>query len=392
MFSTLRNPKLLKIYLIPLFSVLLGTMTQSIAVLYVFELGGSTFEINLISTVRSSMGILLIVPFGILSDRFGRKPMVLYPRLIQFLGVVVYAFATSPNHLLIASIVGGFAGGAFFPVLLSMIGDLSERENRQEVISTFFFFSSIGMLIGPTITSLLLTFPQIILRNIYQLVLVGQVLFFIYLFTQIKETKLSTVKKQKIDYKHELSNLFNTRNFQSLILMGFLYFFYNTIIRTYLPIYAKVDLNLSDAEIASLSIFRNLAVMLIRLTGATLLAKVSMKRFLLIAIALGGINSFFVPLNTSYLPLILSIFLSGLSYGAVMSLGSTLVSISSSIENRGVANSIYMAFNGIGRILNMVTTPIADTYGNVTLFMVGGFLALGSIIPTLFYKIKKSLH
>ncbi len=140
MFSTLRNPKLLKIYLIPLFAVLLGTMTQSIAVLYVFELGGSTFEINLISTVRSSMGILLIVPFGILSDRFGRKPMVLYPRLIQFLGVVVYAFATSPNHLLIASIVGGFAGGAFFPVLLTMIGDLSERENIQEVIITFFLF------------------------------------------------------------------------------------------------------------------------------------------------------------------------------------------------------------------------------------------------------------
>ena len=120
MFRTLRNPKLLKIYLIPLFSVLLGTMTQSIAVLYVFELGGSISEVNLISTIRSAMGILLIVPFGILSDRFGRKPMVLYPRLIQFVGVIIYAFATHPNHLLIASLVGGFAGGAFFPVLLSL--------------------------------------------------------------------------------------------------------------------------------------------------------------------------------------------------------------------------------------------------------------------------------
>ncbi len=389
MFSTLRNPKLLKIYLIPLFAVLLGTMTQSIAVLYVFELGGSTFEINLISTVRSSMGILLIVPFGMLSDRFGRKPMVLYPRLIQFLGVVIYAFATSPNHLLIASVVGGFAGGAFFPVLLSMIGDVSEKEKRQEAISTFFLFSSVGMLIGPTITSLLLTFPQIILRNIYQLVLVGQVLLFIYLFTQIKETQPSTDKKQKIDYKIELGNLFKTKNFQSLMLMGFLYFFYNTIIRTYLPIYAKVDLNLSDAEIASLSIFRNLAVMLIRLTGATFLAKVSMKRFLLLAITLGGINCFFIPLNTSYLPLVLSIFLSGLSYGAVMSLGSTLVSISSTLKNRGVANSIYMASNGMGRIMNMITTPIAETYGNAAIFIVGSLCALGALIPTLTYKLKK---
>jgi len=392
MFTTLRNPKLLKIYLIPLFSVLLGTMTQSIAVLYVFELGGSTFEVNLISTVRSSMGILLIVPFGILSDRFGRKPMVLYPRIIQFVGIVVYAFAAHPNHLLIASIVGGFAGGAFFPVLLSMIGDLSETENRQEAISTFFFFSSIGMLIGPTITSLLLTFPQIILRNIYQIVLVGQIFFFIYLFTQIKETKPRTVKKQKIDYKNVISNLFKKRNFQSLILMGFLYFFYNTIIQTYIPIYARVDLKFSDAEIASLSIFRNLAVMLIRLTGATFLAKVSMKRFLLIAITLGGINSLLIPLNSTYLPMVLSIFLAGLSYGAVMSLGSTLISISSTLENRGVANSVYMASNGMGRIVNMVTTPIAETYGNAAIFLVGSVCALGALIPTLLYKIKKSLR
>ena len=392
MFTTLRKPKLLKIYLIPLFSVLLGTMTQSIAVLYVFELGGSTFEVNLISTVRSSMGILLIVPFGILSDRFGRKPMVLYPRIIQFVGIVVYAFAAHPNHLLIASIVGGFAGGAFFPVLLSMIGDLSETENRQEAISTFFFFSSIGMLSGPTITSLLLTFPQIMLRNIYQIVLVGQIFFFIYLFTQIKETKPRTVKKQKIDYKNVISNLFKKRNFQSLILMGFLYFFYNTIIQTYIPIYARVDLKFSDAEIASLSIFRNLAVMLIRLTGATFLAKVSMKRFLLIAITLGGINSLVIPLNSTYLPMVLSIFLAGLSYGAVMSLGSTLISISSTLENRGVANSVYMASNGMGRIVNMVTTPIAETYGNAAIFLVGSVCALGALIPTLLYKIKKSLR
>ncbi len=387
MFSTLRSPKLLKIYLIPLISVLLGSMTSSIAILYVFELGGSTFEINLISTVRSSMGILLIVPFGILSDRFGRKPMVLYPRLIQFLGVVVYAFATEPTHLLIASVVGGFAGGAFFPVLLSMIGDISEKENRQEAISTFFFFSSIGMLSGPTITSLLLTFPQIMLRNIYQIVLVGQVFFFIYLFTQIKETKPRTVQKQKIDYKKIISNLFKKKNFQSLILMGFLYFFYNTITRTYISIYARVDLNFSNAEIASLSIFRNLAVMLIRFTGATFLAKVSMKRFLLVAITLGGINCFLIPLNTTYVAIVLSIFFAGLSYGAVMSLGSTLVSVSSTLKNRGVANSIYMACNGMGRIMNIMTTPIVETYGNATIFLVGGVCALAALIPTLRYKI-----
>jgi hypothetical protein len=50
-----------------------------------------------------------------------------------------------------------------------------------------------------------------------------------------------------------------------------------------------------------------------------------------------------------------------------------------------------MASNGMGRIVNMITTPIAETYGNATIFLVGGVCAIAALFPTLFYKIKKKV-
>ncbi|MFB0522694.1 MAG: MFS transporter [Candidatus Bathyarchaeia archaeon] len=167
MFATLRKAAFVKIYVIPLAAMTTASMTGAIAVLYALDLGANILQINLITTIRSTMGILLLVPFGILSDRLGRKPMILFSRAIMTLGTLIRTLATDPNHLLIAAFVGGFAGGGFWPILLSMLGDIAKREEQQEAVSTLLVFSSLGMLIGPVICSFLLSLPQIALRDIY---------------------------------------------------------------------------------------------------------------------------------------------------------------------------------------------------------------------------------
>jgi hypothetical protein len=83
-------------------------------------------------------------------------------------------------------------------------------------------------------------------------------------------------------------------NFRGLFTLAFLYFFSRSIIRTYIPIIAQRDLNLTNVEIASFTTYHSLAVFIIRLSSATFLTKVSIKRYLLSALALGGIISFAV--------------------------------------------------------------------------------------------------
>ncbi|RLI38238.1 hypothetical protein DRO66_02190 [Candidatus Bathyarchaeota archaeon] len=391
MFKTLRKPQFLLIYIIPLMSVGIGSMNWSISILYALELGADILQINLITTIRSTMSIFLVVPFGILSDRLGRKPMILYPRIIMLLGTVIRAFAFNPNHLLIAALVGGFGGGSYFPTLLSMLADIAEPEEQQESISVLFFFSSIGMVAGPLISTLLLNLPSITLRSIYQISVIAEALIVVYLATKIRETNPPVANGVKQGFRAPIMELVRQPIVQGLIAMTFLYFFSRSITATYIPIYSSVDLNFSNAEIASLSVYRSFAIMLIRLSSATFLARVSIKPYLLSVIALGGVTSLLAPLAGNYSSIVLLFFLMGVSFGAVRILITTIIAKNSKPENRGVANSLLNIGQSAGNLTKIATSPIADTYGLDPVFLLGGVIGLIAIIPIILPKVYKRL-
>jgi len=394
MFSTLRKPALVKLYVIPLIMVTTGSMVWAIGVLYALDLGASILQVNLITSIQSTMGILLLVPFGILSDHFGRRPMLLYPRIIGFIGILIRAFAMEPNHLLIAAFVGGFAGGGFFPVVLSMVADIAEPQEQQEAISTLWLFSGVGMLLGPFIGSCLLTIPQITLRNLYQIHAVSQASAILYMAIQIQETKPRTPKEERIQYRTHIVNLLRRTNFRSLLVMSFLFSFYNSIANTYTPMYARFNLNFSDAEVSSLSLYRNLAVVLIRFSSTTFLTRVPVRLFLVSALTIGGISGLAAPFANDYSSLVLVRLLVGVCHGATMILGSTIVAAISTPRNRGIANSIHNVAQSTGQITQIITSPIAESYGFTPVFFLGGISAFMATLPMLLrgYKSKENVE
>lgn len=387
MLGTLRKPAFIKIYAIPLLQVSIGSLSNSIAILFALDLGANIFQVNLIDTVRSTMSILLLVPFGILSDRYGRRPMIVYPRAIMFVGTLIRAFATDPNHLILASFIGGFAGGSYFPVLLSMIADIAEPEERQEAISTLFLFSSIGMVSGPLIATFLLKQPQITLRNIYQITAIAQICVLIYLAILIRETKPQTKKSAKSESLPHIKKLIRETSFQDLIIMAFLYNFYHSIFRTYIPIYGRVNLNLTDAEVASFNLYRNLGVMLIRLSSATFLIRVPIIHLLISVLALGGLTGLIAPFTNNYTIIVVVLFLSGVSFGAFRILSTTLVAKNSIPENRGIANSLLDFGQSTGNFIKILTSSIAENMGLTPVFILGGVTSLSAIIPALRRKL-----
>lgn len=385
--STIRKPAFLKIYIIPLLQTGIGSMSNSISILFALDLGASIFQVNLINTMRSTMSILLMVPFGILSDRYGRKPMILYPRAIIIVGTVIRAFATNPNHLIIASLVGGFAGGSYFPILLSMIADISKVEERKEGISILFLFSSIGMVLGPSLAAFLLLFPQITLRSMYQITAIAQIGVMIYLAIMIKETKPQSERSEKIEALPQIKQLISQTSFQGLLIVVFLYQLYHSIFQTYAPIYGRVNLNLTDAQVVSFNTYRNLGVMLIRLSSATFLTRVPITPFLLSVLVLGGLTGFLAPFATNYTLIVLILFFVGVSFGAFRVLSTTLVANSSVPENRGIANSLLNLSQSTGNFTKILTSSMAEHLGLVPVFILGGVTCLTAIIPTLWRKL-----
>ena len=389
MFRTIRDPQLLRIYIIPLLTVTTGSMTWAVSVLYALDLGATLLEVNLITTIQSTMSILLMVPFGLLSDRLGRRPMVLYSRSLIFLGILLRALAINPTHLVIAAFIGGFSGGGFFPVLISMVCDIVSRDDQQEAISTLFFFSSIGLVIGPILGSALLILPGVTIRTLYQSVAISQVGVLLYLYTQIRETKAPVAQRTLLN-RDAIVPLLSAPVFQGLLITAFLYFFSRSILNTYLPIYARLDLTLSDAEVASLATFRSLGIILIRFSSATFLTRIAQRPIFLLGITLGGVVSFLSPFVNTYLSLGGVLFLSGLSYGAISILGNVFVARSATTHNRGVATSLYNVASSTGNITKIVTTPLAESWGLLSVFILGGITAFVALLPSLIRRYSPS--
>lgn len=387
MFITIKNPALLRIYLTTLFSMFITTAQGTISILYALELGANILQINLITNISGTMAIFLEIPFGILSDRLGRKRMLLYSNILLIMGSVLRIFATEPNLLIFAAMFGG-ASGEFFPIMQSMIADITERNanSRQEAMSIMFLFSSIGMLLAPIVTSFILTLPQLGLRNICQIILMLQAAFIIYVTIQLSETKPKVSESSRDSYRLHVVDLLRRKSFQAIIVVGALNWFFRQTLLTYVKIYAKVDLNLSNAEVASVDIFSNLATFIIRLLSATLLTRIPFRPTIISFMVLGGATGLVSIFADSYLFIALIFFLQGISYGATRTMQNVLVANVTSPENRGVANSINQLFMSTATFTNILTTPIVDALGFPSMFILAGIAALVAAVPPLVRK------
>lgn len=84
---------------------------------------------------------ILQIPFGMLSDRIGRKPVILVGLIIFALGSLVAAFADSIYGIILGRALQG--SGAIAAALMALAADLSREEHRTKMMALI--GASIGM-------------------------------------------------------------------------------------------------------------------------------------------------------------------------------------------------------------------------------------------------------
>ena len=96
------------------------------------------------------------IPFGYLSDRFGRKPLLYIGLCLFLLGSILAAISTNIIYVILGRALQG--GGAISAVLMAFLADSISEENRSKA-NAFVGFQiglafMLSLLIGPTIASI----------------------------------------------------------------------------------------------------------------------------------------------------------------------------------------------------------------------------------------------
>ncbi len=208
-------------------------------VLPIFTLYGEQFTSSkpLIGLAFGSYGLtnaLLQIPFGWLSDRFGRKPLLLIGLLLHSVGSILCAVPPNIFFLIIARLIQG--AGAISSVAFALVADSVDEGNRATAMAFLGIaigLSFVGFLVGPAIAFVtgyasLFWFSGLL-----------SMLASIYLLVAVKEPERDIVKTASSVHRPSVASVFKMGDVVRLDVCGFLMSFFMSTFFFHFPLLAR---------------------------------------------------------------------------------------------------------------------------------------------------------
>ena len=114
------------------------------------ELGVDEAAVGIAIAIYSLVQFIFNPILGRLSDKHGRKPVIVICLLINALGYVIFAFTSSYLILLVSRIVAG-VGGSSIAVAQAYIADVTTKETRSKGMGLIGSAFGLGFVFGPLI-------------------------------------------------------------------------------------------------------------------------------------------------------------------------------------------------------------------------------------------------
>jgi DHA1 family multidrug resistance protein-like MFS transporter len=122
---------------------LLGTWVRAPQISNPFLVSG------LIISAFAVVSLTLNIPGGIVSDKFGRKPLVVIGLLLYAVAAILFPLSKSPYDWIFIRALQGAGAGIFFPAITALIADITSEEERGHALSVYNMGLGIGLAVGP---------------------------------------------------------------------------------------------------------------------------------------------------------------------------------------------------------------------------------------------------
>ncbi|MBS4211173.1 MFS transporter [Neobacillus rhizophilus] len=190
---------------------------------YAEEMGANPTELGLLMAVYSLMQLIFAPMWGRLSDRIGRKPVMMIGITGLALSFFIQAISTELWMLFVARILGGILSSANMPTAMAYVADITTEENRGKGMGIIGAAVGLGFVFGPAVGGI---FSKFSLSMPFFLASGSAAITLVLVFFLLKESKHETgqtsEEKRSIwkAFTREVSVLFFVQLFISLSLSG----------------------------------------------------------------------------------------------------------------------------------------------------------------------------
>ena len=377
-----RKEKLNRIFLILLslfvvmlgYGILLPTLpyyTERLALKDNLDTDLINFHIGLLTSIYPFFQLLFVVVWGKLSDRYGRKPIIICGLIGFVIMQLLTGLATSLTMLYIARIFGGIFTSSVIPVSNAYLSDITSEKRRTKIMAWSGVAISSGVIFGPVIGGFLsqtdihikYTLGLLHLDRFSVPFLFAALLGLIVLLVVMKWLK-NTARVHKFTTRKVSLRFTFTKYFIVLLVLSFVIQFVVTLFETVFSIYGKDELGFNSNQVGIGFMLCGSIMAVLQPVFASYGEKIlSVKKQIGIGLFISGISLIVFPFfkNEFVVYGLIVVF----AAGAAMVTPNLLSAVSLiSQENTGRNISMQSSTNSIGQILG----PVIGTW-----LVVGGF-------------------
>lgn len=319
------------------------------------QLQASSWQIGLLVASYSLMNFLFAPFWGTMSDKIGRKPVILISLTLTALAYVVFAYSSALWLLFLSRIIAG-VGSANIATAQAYIADISPPQERAKNFGIIGAAFGLGLIVGPSVGG--------IVKDAYGIKAVGWLVVVLCLFNlflafwMLKETIAQKNKKLRpqLNPFKDLQTALRKTGTKYLLWLSFGFVVAFMMIQPTLALLWKEQSRLNDRQIGYIFAFMGLVTTLMQ---GFLVGKLN-RRFgeykLLIwgciALAVSGI---LFPLFVSpqwFIPFeLLAIVFSGVSSGCFTPAANALLSQAVTEKEQGKILGINQSLGAVARII-----------------------------------------
>lgn len=325
----------------------------------------------------------LFAPFlGSLSDRYGRRPILLFSLLGMSISYLLMSVANTLPLLFFARMLAGFSGSSL-TTAFAYTADISNKDDRPKLFGYLGAAISFGFIIGPFIGGYFsqwgLRVPFLVAAFIS---LINALLGF-FLLPESNFQRTNTIRLRRINPLISIYNYFRNKTFSSFLLVLLFLFISGQILPVIWPFYTKLVLNWSDAKIGYSLAFVGLTMAFVRLL---LIGRLT-KRWGALVTVLFGISFTFIGFlvfgfSHSQWTIFLGVVIFALGSVASPTLQAVISSksnVSNQGEIQGVISSLLSLVNMVAPLIVAQVFYLSTQQGHYQFpglsFLIGGFFS-----------------